>query len=171
LIESVTDMEGGMCSDQHAIEGAFLDYYKSLFRARPAVNNIEAFLSGIPCNITRAMNEKLLCPCTFEKVGLALQNMYPFKAAAPDGFTASFYQRNWATIGEKVCRAITNFLHLGYMDEEINYTNIVLIPKKQNASSIIDFRSIALCNVIYKITSKVLAHQLKVVLPSIISPN
>jgi hypothetical protein len=74
-------------------------------------------------------------------------------------------------VGEEVCTAITSFLHEGIMDEKINYTNIVLIPKKSNPIAVSDFKPISLCNVIYKLMSKVLANRLKAVLPVIISPN
>jgi hypothetical protein len=169
VIKSVLDSDGVVCSILDEIEGAFLGYYQALFGANSATG-VSDCLSGIPCTITQEMNELLLKPCTVEEVGFALHNMGPFKAAGPDGFTASFYQQNWATIGDEVCRPISNFIISGYMDEDINFMHIVLIPKKQNAVSVSDFRPIALCNVIYKITSKVLANRLKVILPSIISP-
>lgn len=51
------------------------------------------------------------------------------------------------------------------MDE----TNIVLIPKKKNPTNMTESRPISLCNVIYKIVSKVLANRLKNVLNIIIS--
>lgn len=46
---------------------------------------------------------------------------------------------------------------------------LALIPKKSNHEELGDFRCIALCNVIYKILSKVLADRIKIVLPKIIS--
>lgn len=54
---------------------------------------------------------------------------------------------------------------------ELNCTNVVLIPKKDNASCLRDLIPIALCNVLYKILAKVLVNRLKVVLPFIISEN
>ena len=54
---------------------------------------------------------------------------------------------------------------------EINHTNIVLIPKVKNPDKMPDFKPISLCNVIYKIMSKVLANRLKQVLPYIVLPT
>lgn len=51
------------------------------------------------------------------------------------------------------------------------YTNLVRIPKKENAYSMKDLRLIALCNVLSKILAKVLANRFKVILLVTISEN
>ena len=56
------------------------------------------------------------------------------------------------------------------MLKEINHSFIALIPKGNNAASVNQFRSISLCNVLYKIISKLLANRLKQVLNKLISP-
>ena len=83
--------------------------------------------------------------------------------------SAFFYQKYWHIVGPKVTFAVLEILNSGYMLKKINYTYIALIPKKCDPEKITDFRPINLCNVIYKIVSKVLANRLKTILPHIIS--
>lgn len=52
-----------------------------------------------------------------------------------------------------------------------NYTNIALIPKVNNPTADVEFRPIALCNVLYKVVSKVIVMRLKSYLPNIVSKN
>ena len=50
-----------------------------------------------------------------------------------------------------------------------NETTIVMIPKVDNPEIVAQFRPISLCNVVYKVISKVLSNRLRVILPVIIS--
>jgi len=52
----------------------------------------------------------------------------------------------------------------------LNATFITLIPKEDRSNTPNKSRSIAVCNVIYKIISKVIASRLKPLLPMLISP-
>lgn len=61
--------------------------------------------------------------------------------------------------------AVLDFLNTGNMVPDINYTHIVLIPKTKSPERILDYRPVSLCNVIYKIISKVLANRLKLIPP------
>ena len=80
-----------------------------------------------------------------------------------------FYQQFWPIVGEVVNKTILDFLNHGLYPPNFNETHIVLIPKVKEPKRVTDFRPISPCNVVFRITSKVIANKLKKILPSIIS--
>ena len=62
-----------------------------------------------------------------------------------------------------------DFLNWGEILDSINSTTLVLIPKVKTPQEMKQFRPISLCNVIYKICSKVVANRLRVHLDDVIS--
>lgn len=97
--------------------------------------------------------------------------MSPLKSPGPDGFPVVFYNNFWHIIGSDVTSSVLDFLNAKNLPAPINFTFIVLIPKVKKPTRMTEFRPISLCNVIYKIGSKVVANRLKMVLPSMISPT
>jgi hypothetical protein len=132
---------------------------------------VDECVNAIEGRLTVEMKQQLVTKFLEEEVHRSLMQMGPIKALGPDGFSAGFYQQNWATVGLEVCHAILHFLNGSKMDEKINVTHIALIPKKKIPSCVFDFRPISLCNMIYKLISKVLANRLKTILPHVISAN
>ena len=61
------------------------------------------------------------------------------------------------------------FLFEGTVANGLNNSNICLIPKTTKPNEMAHFRPISLCNLNYKIISKVLCQRLKKVLPGLIS--
>lgn len=57
------------------------------------------------------------------------------------------------------------------MPTDLNHTFVVLIPKVRKSSDMKDLHLISLCNVSYKLISKVLANRLKKILPVVIEEN
>jgi hypothetical protein len=59
----------------------------------------------------------------------------------------------------------------GKVLQAFNATFLALIPKEGQAHQAKQYKPIALCNVIYKLLMKVIARRLKLILPTIISPE
>uniref|UniRef100_A0A8R7QWR5 Reverse transcriptase domain-containing protein n=1 Tax=Triticum urartu TaxID=4572 RepID=A0A8R7QWR5_TRIUA len=95
--------------------------------------------------------------------------MFPIKAPGPDGYPAHFFQHHWDTCGDDVTKAVLRIVEGTESAESINDTILVLIPKVKNPTLLTQFRPISMCNVLYKIASKVISNRLKLVLPDIIS--
>lgn len=115
------------------------------------------------------MNATLTKTVTPEEVGDALFQIGPLKAPSPDGFPARFFQRNWDVVKEDVTKAVIKFFEDGAMPEGVNDTVIVLIPKGKYPKTIKDYRPISLCNVIYKVISKVLVNRSRPLLDDLVS--
>ena len=82
-----------------------------------------------------------------------------------------FYQHFWPTVKSIVIQTVLTFLNNGIAPPKFHDTHIVLIPKIKNPEKVTDYRPISLCNVAYKIASKVVANRLKVVMQDIIGEN
>ena len=114
------------------------------------------------------MQQELEKPFMEDEVFSPLKNMHPSKAPGLDGFHAMFYQKYWHNIGEAVLKLALGFLNGDESIKGINETYISLIPKIKSLETILEFRPISLCNVVYKIISKTLAIRLKSVLGHLI---
>jgi hypothetical protein len=58
--------------------------------------------------------------------------MSPLKVPGSDGFTAGSCQNNWDVVGEEVSQYVLDFLNMGSMNKNLNFTYIALIPKGNN---------------------------------------
>lgn len=105
---------------------------------------------------------------TAQEIKDALFSIDSNKAPGIDGFNAYFFKKSWAIIGGEIIEGVQQFFCTGYLPQEMNVALISLIPKKENATAVRDFRPIACCTVMYKIISKVLANRLQRVLDVII---
>lgn len=110
-IEKILDQEGQLFTEHFEIEGAFINYFIELFTAGSDLE-VEASSNAIQPKVTAAMNNQLLVDFTPDEIGIALSHMAALKAPGPDGFTTSFFQKNWSTIHGEVCNAIMSFFFI-----------------------------------------------------------
>jgi hypothetical protein len=162
--------DGSMCDDSSEIKGMVHNFYEHLFTSE-SCPSVDSVLDAIPQKVTAEMNESLNLPYTDEEIRVALFQMGPTKAPGPDGFPALFYQTHWEFIRIEICTAVRSFLSGDPIPEGFCDSVVVLIPKTTNPQVLKNFRPISLCNVLYKIASKVLANRLKLVLPDVVSEN
>ena len=97
--------------------------------------------------------------------------MHPLKAPGPDGMPGLFYRHYWLIVGEQLVAAVQSFFREGWLLLELNHTYITLIPKVQGAHNFNQFRPISLCNVCYKVISKILVSRLRPLLEKMIDPT
>ncbi|XP_060959271.1 uncharacterized protein LOC133030517 [Cannabis sativa] len=97
--------------------------------------------------------------------------MGSLKAPGPDGMSVLFFKHYWNSVGKDFCDAVTDFFLTGNLHRGFNTTNVTLIPKVPNPKKVSQFRPIALCNVIYKVISKVIANRVRAILPRLICPT
>lgn len=64
--------------------------------------------------------------------------------------------------------AIHLILNSGQILHKMNYTHIVLIPKKNDPKQMLDYRPISLGDFVSRVLSKVLANRLMHILPNVI---
>ena len=126
-------------------------------------------LDTVPRKVTVEMNAALEAPYSQEEVKTALFQMFPTKAPGPDGFPAHFFQRHWETRGDEITKVVIRIVEGTELETCINETVLVLIPKVKNPTLLSQFWPISLCNILYKIASKVISNRLKQVLPEIVS--
>ena len=91
------------------------------------------------------------------------------KAPGPDGFTVNFFHSCWNLLKFDVWGMVEESHTTQKIWPALNATFFTLIPKENKPSTPNKFRPIALCNVLYKIITKIIANRLKPLLPSLIS--
>lgn len=93
-----------------------------------------------------------------------------FKAPRPDGFSGMFYQRSWEVVGTQICFLVRTFFSSGFNLAQLNWTDLVMIPKVDKPESVGQFRPIGFCNFSYKI-SKVITNHMKFMMSELITDN
>ncbi|XP_072064306.1 uncharacterized protein [Arachis hypogaea] len=161
--------DGSWATETTTLEMAANSFFQKLFSTREDID-LDA-MGPFPCpSLSTKTCQKLVEPVTSEEVKRAVMTMSSFKAPGPNGFQAIFYKEFWDSLSNDVCRLVKRAFEGEPLNAAIFDTLIVLIPKVEVPSSLREFWPISLCNVIYKIVTKVLVNRFRPFLSEIIGP-
>ena len=166
-IEGLWGANGIWQEEKDRIEEIIVEYFEKIYSTEHP-SEYEVNVEDVESCITPEMNKSLLENFRAEEIRCAINQMHPTKSPGPDGMSPLFYQKYWDVVGPFVTNSVLQILNSGRLPYELNETYICLIPKVQCPQKVTEFRPISLCNVIYKIVSKVLANRLKRILPKVI---
>jgi mannosylglycoprotein endo-beta-mannosidase len=155
LIHSLVQDEG-IIEGHEYLKSYITNYYKGLFGS-PEEGNFsmdETRIDDIP-QVSTKENSLLTAPYSEEEVKKVVFQMEHNKAPGPDGFPAKFYQNFWEVIKLDLLE-LFSALHSGQLELFcLNFGEIILLPKVNDAERIQQYRPIYLLNVSFKIFTKV----------------
>jgi len=105
--------------------------------------------------LTSEMNELLLQPYTVEEIKATFPNA-PHKRPAGGWYACPFLSNSLAYFGPDVVSFVLFVLNGNGCPRRLNKTLVALIPKTKSPRKMTNFHPISLCNLLYKIISKIL---------------
>jgi hypothetical protein len=148
------------------------EYYKKLF-GPPEVNHVQMIENRVDDITQLSEEENVLLTANFteEEVFQAITQMEHNKSPGPDGFPAEFYQRFWDVIKKDLMAMFGHFQAGGLPLFKLNFGIITLLPKKENAIQIQQYRPICLLNVCFSFFTKVATMRLNSVAEHVVRPS
>jgi hypothetical protein len=105
--------------------------------------------------------EELTIPFSKKEMDDVIKAMPADRAPGPDGYNGLFVKKCWPIIQNEFNRLAKDFFDGSIKLQDINGSFITLVPKKQVAVQVNDFRPISLSNVCMKFLMKLAANRLQ----------
>ncbi|KAL5571536.1 hypothetical protein UlMin_021133 [Ulmus minor] len=169
-IDAVKDDNGVWLQSRDQIGRAFLAKFQCIYSEDTTPSDLD-LNQWVNNSISEEQNVRLVAIPDHEEIRRVVFNMGNFKAPGPDGMTSLFYKSYWQTVGGDVIALVQDFFRSNRFLPELNYSNIVLIPKTDKPTSMNHYRPISVCNLVYKVIAKLLADRIKPLLQDLICPT
>jgi hypothetical protein len=170
-IWEILDEAGTLHRGQNALKSTAVNHFKPFFDQNPNAN-IQSSVSVANLyahTVSEAENISLDNPCSLQEILLALKSFSKDKSPGSDGWTVEFYLHFFDLIGPDLLALVEDNKIRGKVTGTLNSTFLTLIPKTDASSSFGDYRPIALCNLCYKLISKIIAIRIKPILSRFLS--
>ena len=171
-VTTIQDENGVIRKGHKEVSDVAVEYFEDLYSSSPVNQALyDEVFTGFHSRVSSDMNADLTQVVTMEEIQQAVFDIGPHRAPGHDGFSAVFYHQFWEDLKSEIMQEVAELFERGELDRQLNHTNLCLIPKVYPPTGMSQFRPIALCNVSYKIISKILVNRLKRHLGSIIPEN
>ncbi|GKV40167.1 hypothetical protein SLEP1_g47835 [Rubroshorea leprosula] len=170
-ILGLKDLNGNWCFDAKDINSLITSHFRNLYNSSHVQSFDDSYMDILngPSILSSSWHHLSNIPSQRE-VWTALNTMQPFKAPGPDGLHVGFFLKYWEFLKEKLCYEISNIFSSASMTSSWNSSLLALIPKVNKPESVSQFRPIGLCNISYKIVTKIIVLRLKPIMDSLVSP-
>jgi hypothetical protein len=158
-----------VASDQSSKEALATDFYVSLLgTARPRDFDLSLHAVGLQPVDLAGLEARF----TMEEIWDAVRAMPGNRSPGPDGFSWEFYRSCWPVIKEDVFAAL-HAIWIGRDQgfDSLNDALITLLPKKDGAIDLADFRPISLVHSFARLLTKVLARRLAPRMSELVADN
>jgi hypothetical protein len=152
-----------MIRDQDSIKQEAVTYFGNLFKAAISHSLHEKVSTAnlYPKLVSDAEALDLFKPVTLSELKEILLHFNKERSPGPDGWTTEFFSFFFELVGTDLLQMVEDSRIKGKVHKAINSTFLVLIPKENHSVTFNDFRPISLCNLIYKLISKVNSNRIK----------
>ncbi|XP_021992554.1 uncharacterized protein LOC110889344 [Helianthus annuus] len=152
------------------VAAALLNHYSAFMGTEDKVarlDDADLFVNVLQQNVAETMVRQV----TDDEVKQAMFSISENKAPGPDGYTSAFFKNAWDVVGGEVTKAVCDFFNNGQILKQINHTILALVPKMDTPNTVLDYRPISCCNVIYKCISKIITNRVKGCLGTLVNIN
>ncbi|KAJ4802650.1 RNA-directed DNA polymerase (reverse transcriptase)-related family protein [Rhynchospora pubera] len=174
-INSILGAGGAVITDQSLIRQAFVNYYKLIFSTNSSANTPgptlhPELLAALP-EVPPVEREMLAAQPTDDEITKVVFSIHPDRACGPDGLNGRFVQHYWALFKPYLLHTVHAFFQTGKLEPILARSNVVLIPKKEDPKEVTDYRPISVCNLVYKVISKLLSARMRCLMSRLVGCN
>lgn len=169
-IEALKHLNNDWCDDPDILKSYAREYFVKLFTSPPSHSTVPPPHSDNFLHLSVEDMVLLTRKVEYWETTNAMNSVKPFKAPGPNGYQPVFFRKYWHVVGPLIHSTVAQAFESGTFDAHLNETLLVLIPNVDRPETMKQFRPISLCNVIYKIISKVLVMRMQKFIFRLINP-
>jgi hypothetical protein len=162
-IWDITKEDRTVITCNQGLEEEAVGFFQNIFKAQEnlTITNQLAVLRHYPRIFSEEEGHKVAEHVTLAEILSTLKGFSALKSPRPNGWIVEFFLAFFDLVGNETLEMVEETRRKGRVNGALNATFLALIPKSNKPESFGGYRPIALCNLVYKIMSKIIATRIK----------